>query len=95
MQAAHFSLVPVQYSLGMLPIISEYDWKANALHLGIVFKYAPKPSALAPPSIPETPKVETPVIAGKSRHHPSSKENRINGGCICCGIDANNAEQPR
>jgi len=92
-----FFLVPeVQYSLGMLPIISEYDWKANALHLGIAFKYAPKPSAPAPPSIPETPKVETPVIAEKKQAPPvvEKKKPVLTAAVSAVSIDANNAEQP-
>ncbi len=92
-----FFLVPeIQYSLGMLPIISDYDWQANALHLGIAFKYAPKPSAPAPPSIPETPKVETPVIVEKKQAPPvvEKKKPLLTAAISAVSIDTKDSEKP-
>lgn len=86
----------IQYSLGMLPIISDYDWQANALQFGIALKYAPKPSAPAPPIIPETPKVEMPVIVEQKPAPPvvEKKKPVLTAAVSAVSIDANNAEQP-
>lgn len=56
-------LVPeLQFSYGLSPVISGYDWQAHSAHFGIALKYSPKSSPKTPPVIKEGSKPETSVI---------------------------------
>lgn len=90
-------LVPeIQYSYGLAPIISGYDWQANSLHLGISLKYSPKPSVETPVIIPEPPKREEPIIVEKKLPPPviEKKKPALTVDISANEINADGAELP-
>ncbi len=90
-------LVPeIQYSYGLAPIISGYDWQANSLHLGISLKYSPKPSVEIPVIIPEPPKKEEPIIVEKKLPLPviEKKKPSLTAEISANEINADGVELP-
>ncbi|MBK9248331.1 MAG: OmpA family protein [Ignavibacteria bacterium] len=86
----------IQYSLGLLPIISEYDWKANSLQFGIAFKYSPKPSVDTPPEVPKLPEQEKPVIVEKTVTPPVvvKKKPNLTASISAVRVATGDIEQP-
>ncbi len=90
-------LVPeFQFSLGLLPIISGYDWQANSMHFGVALKYSPKPTIEILPIIPETPKQEIPIIVEKkiSPPIPEKKKPQLAADITASYITERGVEQP-
>ncbi|MBS1536789.1 MAG: OmpA family protein [Bacteroidetes bacterium] len=91
-------LVPeFQFSLGLLPIISGYDWQARGIHFGIALKYAPKPSAIIPPIIPDDSLKQVPVIVKKDTIPPPIPEKKkpmLSASITAVGVNSDGVEQP-
>lgn len=92
-------LVPeFQYSYGLLPIISGYDWQANGAHFGIALKYSPKHSIEVSPTViaPEEPQKEIPVIVEKKIEFPilDTKKPQLSASITAVGVSADGIEQP-
>ncbi len=92
-------LVPeFQYSYGLLPIISGYDWQASGVHFGIALKYSPKYITEVPPTVvtPEEPKMVVPVVAEKKIDLPilETKKTQLSASITAVGVSSEDIEQP-
>ncbi len=85
-----------QYSLGLMPIISGYDWQARGIHFGIALKYSPKPSLSSPVIIPDEPQKEIPVIVEKkiTPPVPEKKKPLLSADISTVEVAPDGVEQP-
>jgi outer membrane protein OmpA-like peptidoglycan-associated protein len=99
-------LVPeFQFSFGLLPIISGYDWQSHGIHFGIALKYLPKYSE-NPSIIPQEPKQETSPISNESKPPipiiiethttatPEKKKPLLSASITAVGINEDSTEHP-
>jgi len=88
-------LVPeFQFSFGVLPIISGYDWQSRSTHFGVALKYSPKSSPIIPPVIPDEPLKQIPTIVQKDTLELISEKKKptLSADIIAIGVHPDGSE---